>query len=69
MKKVLMITVLAGLSFASCKKDYTCACKGDSNFPAINLEYKDVKKADAEDACKAAETTYKIANSSVTCSI
>ena len=26
MKKTLLITALAGLAFASCKKDYTCTC-------------------------------------------
>ncbi len=68
MKKVLMITVLAGLSFASCKKDYTCTCKGDNSFTSTSV-YTKVKKADAKDACSKTETTLKVANSSVTCSI
>jgi hypothetical protein len=68
MKKVLLITVLAGLSFASCKKDYTCTCTGDNGFTSIS-NYSKVKKADAKDACSKTEAASKLVVPSATCSI
>jgi hypothetical protein len=68
MKKVLMITVLAGLSFASCKKDYTCSCKGDNGYTSTS-PLSGRKKSEAKDDCSKIETTVKVAYPSATCSI
>jgi hypothetical protein len=59
------------LSLASCTKDYSCSCtldygQGDTT---ITLLYEGVKKGDAEEGCTAAETTYKIADPSATCTL
>ncbi len=68
MKKVLMITVLAGLSFASCKKDYTCSCKGDNSYTSTT-PLNGRTKSNAKDDCAKIETTVKAAYPSATCSI
>lgn len=73
MKKTLL-TLAAGvamLSFASCKKDYTCTCQvtagGVKTTPAFPIN--DAKRGDAHDACDAAETTYRIADPNAECEI
>lgn len=46
--------ILSVVAFSSCKKDYTCECTYKDSFNApqtISIEYKDVKKSDAKDAC------------------
>ena len=69
MKKVLFFALVASIAtLSSCKKDYTCACK-DTAAGALNVEIKDAKKKDAEKACEAAQTTYKMSSSNATCSL
>lgn len=48
---VLAAAAFGALTFASCKKDYTCDCKvnGES---VMKYEIKDAKKKDAESACE-----------------
>jgi hypothetical protein len=63
MKKLSLLSIAAlfvATSFTSCKKDYTCACSGNSLIPTANYEYKKVKKADAEEACTAQSTAYGV---------
>jgi hypothetical protein len=65
MKKATIIAVAAfiGLSFSSCKKDWTCTCSA----PGIDeevFEIKDKKKGDAKDACDAAGLIYTFAGGS-----
>lgn len=65
MKKTLL-TLAAGaflLSFASCKKDYTCTCTIPGSDPEV-LEIKDAKKGDAKDACDAFGLLYTFAGGS-----
>ncbi|MCD6366355.1 MAG: hypothetical protein J7L46_02325, partial [Bacteroidales bacterium] len=65
MKKLFLAVVAIGFIASvssSCKKDYTCECTVSGT--AVNLEYTKMKKADAEDACSQAETTYKISDAS-----
>ena len=53
---VLGILMLTAIAFSSCKKDYTCECTYKDAFGASQtstVDYKDAKKSDAEDACKA----------------
>lgn len=70
MKKLFVVAAVALIvvSFSSCKKDYTCTCKGDT-MGSIVLPFNDAKKADAQDACDAAETTYKNADATCTCTL
>jgi len=68
MKKVLVVGTLAVFALASCKKDYTCACKF-SNSATLNIDISKAKKKDAESACSSAETTYKNQDAGVKCSI
>ena len=59
------------LSVTACKKDYTCTCTFDSttSVPDIKLEFKKVKKDEAEDGCSSAQTTYQIADPKAACSL
>ena len=66
MKKLFILAVVAiGFTMTSCKKDYTCACTGAVT---IDIPIQNAKKGDAEDACKAAQTTYSAAGST-TCTL
>jgi hypothetical protein len=63
MKKLSLLAIAAlfvATSFTSCKKDYTCVCSAGSNgavsVDASQVEYKKVKKSDAEDSCAALST-------------
>lgn len=53
MKKILFIAALAGLSFASCKKEYTCECtySGGGVSGTASETYSKMKKKDAEKKC------------------
>lgn len=70
MKKInlaLAVVFAASLAFTACKKDYTCTCK--MNGTESKSELNDAKKSDAEDACKALETTAKMGDPSASCSL
>ena len=63
MKKVLFLSlVFGGLALTSCKKDYTCECTYDllGVQTSTSVEFKDVKKKEAEDACN----SYNLPNAS-----
>ncbi len=61
MKKTLL-TLAAGaflLSFASCKKDYTCTCtisSGGQNFGTSTISIENSSKGDAKDKCPESTT-------------
>lgn len=57
MKKVLVLSAVAMIALASCKKDYTCECTTEINGETLTSasEIKDAKKSDAEDACNEAD--------------
>ena len=67
MKKVILFAAASLFVLASCKKDYTCSCKGDDF--SIDVPIQDAKKKDAESACDAAQTTYKNADSTIKCEL
>jgi hypothetical protein len=55
MKKVLFAAV-AVLALASCKKDWSCECKGVSSTSTdFTMPLKDLSKKDADKACEAYE--------------
>ena len=61
MKKVLFITMVTGLIFASCRKDRTCECKTTSDAPGFVSEttvttQKKVSKSDALANCQSYTT-------------
>ncbi len=73
MKKVLLIAAVAGLAFASCKKDYTCECTttyvvNGVTQPSTTAEGKTgkMKKADAETKCNEGDITASSGNNSTT---
>ncbi|MBX3163940.1 MAG: hypothetical protein KF900_05625 [Bacteroidetes bacterium] len=70
MKKIVMIAAVVALSMASCKKDYTCECSGGS-IPAglAKIEYKKVKKKDAQSSCDALSSTYAIYGTGISCEL
>ncbi len=67
---ILSLVAFAAISLSSCKKDYTCECTWKiEGAPTINGEIKDAKKSEAEDACKAIETTSKVLDPAVSCKL
>ncbi len=72
MKKLTILAVAAlAISFASCKKDYTCECTatGNGSTATTTVTIKDTKKK-AEDACSAKTTASSGGTSvSTTCKI
>ena len=68
MKKVLLIAAVAGLSFASCKKDYTCECtiSGNGVSGSTTATIKDTKKK-AKDACEKGSS--EVMGTTTTCKI
>lgn len=63
MKKTLLIVAVAGLAFASCKKDKTCECTQTTTFssgstsitttdPVETTEIKDIKGGEAKTMCQ-----------------
>ena len=75
MKKTLLGLSAAALllSFASCKKDYTCTCK--YQIPVINKDtafaytIADSKRQEAHDNCDARETELRKIVSSASCEV
>jgi hypothetical protein len=66
------VAFVATLAFSSCKKDYTCSCtyKDITDQTAtIDLEIKDAKKKDAEDACDALKATWALVDAGLTCEL
>ncbi len=64
---ILAAAICMMVAFSSCKKDYTCSCTVAGT--TILVEYEGVKKGDAEDACSAAEATYKLGDPEATCTL
>jgi hypothetical protein len=69
MKKITLLAVAAlAMTFASCKKDYTCTCtipaSGSSAAATYTYELKDVKKKDAKDACNSVGSVWILAGGS-----
>ncbi len=73
MKKfvVLFAAVAFAAGLTSCSKDYTCTCSynnGVSDTTSVSM-FVDVKKADAEDACDAAQAAFVIIDANANCSL
>ena len=73
MKKITLLTiVLAGLAFASCKKDYTCTCtttttSGSGTVTASGSSATGkMSKKDAESKCDENDATVTSGGNSVT---
>lgn len=68
MKKILLIAAVAGLAFASCKKERKCECTQTTTssggtvtvYPTETVTFKKIKKGEAKDMCASytSETTY-----------
>jgi hypothetical protein len=67
MKKVLFIAVLGVISLASCKKDYTCACKEDGVTWGTYTVHTTKKKS--KQMCEDNEATWKSVAPEVSCDI
>lgn len=57
MKKVLLVAAVAGLAFASCRKERTCTCTTTSDAPGFVssthvMTVDDMKKSDAKKWCQ-----------------
>ena len=69
-----IIALFAIVSFASCKKDYTCTCTDKDNNEVYTHNYK-IKKGDrsaTEQACKGEEVIYSSKNPTlvpITCTL
>jgi len=66
MKKALVLGGFAIFVLASCSKDFTCKCtfptQNGVTPPNIVVDYTDVKKKDAKEACDELTTTYSSIN-------
>jgi len=78
MKKITLLAVAAlAMTFASCKKDYTCECKVTSNATGTNVTSTTsaatgkMKKKDAEAKCNEGDSNTTLAGLTVSseCSI
>ena len=67
MKKTLLIAAIAGLAFASCKKDYSCECSS----AGVVIATSTIKntKSKAKTSCEALNSTYTAYGTGVTCAI
>jgi hypothetical protein len=67
MKKFAPIVAIAvlGMTFTSCKKDFTCTCTVDGQ--TYTQEMKNIKKKDAKNACDTWGSLYTLVGGS--CSI
>ncbi|MCB9033964.1 MAG: hypothetical protein H6553_09015 [Chitinophagales bacterium] len=70
MKKLMILAMVATFAFGStaCKKERTCTCTGDT-YGEQAFSMGDEKKSDQEDACNTLESTYKLVDETVTCSL
>lgn len=58
MKKLTLLSIaLVALSFASCKKDYTCTCTGTFNTTPSVTKIVGVSKKAAQSNCVSGTTT------------
>jgi hypothetical protein len=70
MKKLTMFAAVAvlALSFASCKKNYTCSCTGGTAGSDISYTAK-LKKKDAKTWCDGWNSSFKSAYTSGSCTL
>lgn len=54
MKKLILLGAVATLSFASCKKDYTCTCTTTGTFTTVTVTKAKSSKKDGQAWCDAA---------------
>lgn len=65
---IAILAFFASLMFASCKKDYTCACTVTVPFffdTVVNVEMKDMTKKQAKVACENNDETIKTVSNAV----
>lgn len=67
-KGFLFLGVLVAISFASCKKDYTCHCTDSSGATIIDYTAK-MKKSDAKTWCDSWNTTVSAGASGDKCAL
>ncbi len=70
MKKLFTIAVIALVfaSLASCKKDYTCTCKGNE-MGTLTAPMPSTTEKKAKDACDAFQVTYQNGDATVKCEL
>ena len=70
MKKVIFIVAIAFMlvSFASCKKEYTCTCKG-TTLTEISYTLGIITKKDAKAQCDLKQTAAKAADATASCDL
>jgi len=56
MKRVILVVSVLMMSLSSCKKDYTCKCKGDNG--EITFLIENSSKSHAEAECISANTSF-----------
>jgi len=56
MKKITLIVAVLIMSLSSCKKDYSCECKGDSG--EITFLIENSSKSDAEEGCTSSNASF-----------
>ncbi len=69
MKKIVLgVAVVAAFGFTSCKKDYNCTCSFSIGANTV-IPIQKAKKKDAKSTCENTESTYKLADPGVKCSL
>lgn len=66
-KGMLLVGAVVAITFASCKKDYSCVCTfkdGAGTSATYTYEMGKVKKKDAKDACNTLGSLYIIGGGS-----
>jgi len=65
-KRSFVFTALLGLTFVSCKKEYSCYCDGGTSVPDQTYILKESSQADAEATCSSFDDN---SQGAVACSI
>jgi hypothetical protein len=66
MKKVVFALAIVAFAAGSCSSERTCNCTVGGQNISVTLEGT---KSEAEDACNAAQATYRIGDSGATCTL
>lgn len=70
---IILLSIIAGVSLVSCKKDYTCVCSTASPIPGFTIPDQETalgkqRKKQAETICTAKSNTYSFSGFTISTS-